>query len=722
MADFSWYMRRLAAMSPREIIWRIWRAGIERSAPRSAIKRTDEKMLGGADPAWRDRLCAFRHGTGRPVLLDQDRARRIAAEHPAEVQALVAEAEKFVSGERTYFGYPTTSVGTPVDWNHDPISDWHWPAAPARTIEHRSAESDPKWIWELNRLQHLPVLAQAWLFTGDERFAEVALDQLDSWLVQNPVGTGIAWRGAFEAGIRAVSVAIALQGLRTSPALTPQRYRAAVRMLDASAHYCWHGRSRFSSANNHLIGELSGLLTIHLVFPELAAPAALRDRALHDLVAEADKQLLPDGAGAEQSVSYQIFTAELLSVVHLLLRLQTGRERPELRAALDRSTGYLLGLVAADDPDPRYGDDDDGFALRLGSESKRTVRQHLGIVGALTGRTEAIRCGRHTITAAWVAASLGTNIDEIGLATRQETSATSLYARDGGLVVLRNGRHRLTMDVGPLGYLSIAAHGHADALAVTLSDQGDELIVDPGTASYYGNSAWRSAHRSTRAHATICVDGANQSVLRGPFVWGRHAKSVAGSIDLARGVVDARHDGYRRLNDPVVHRRWLIAPPNDPTIVIIDLVEAKGVHDVQVSWPLHPALEVRSDDDGHIVSRGDVAALRLCYAATVPVTVSQTHADPVTNLGWWSERLEARTPSWLVGASVRARGPMAMLTLLRTTDIETVSAPRIALEGSELTAKWYEGGVQRMVRIDTLRPGAVDAGFASTSKEMISQP
>ena len=63
------------------------------------------------------------------------------------------------------------------------------------------------------------------------------------------------------------------------------------------------------------------------------------------------------------------------------------------------------------------------------------------------------------------------------------------------------------MDVGPLGYLSIAAHGHADALAVTLSAEGRELIVDPGTASYYGNPAWRTVHRGTRVHPTVCVDG-----------------------------------------------------------------------------------------------------------------------------------------------------------------------------------------------------------------------
>ena len=174
--------------------------------------------------------------------------------------------------------------------------------SPGGRIDHRVASSDPKWIWELNRLQHLPVLAQAWLFTGETRYAEMAFDHLDSWLEQNPIGTGIAWRGAFEAGIRAISVAIALQGLRNSSAMTTERYRRVVRMLDASARYCWHGRSRFSSANNHLVGELAGLMTVHMLFPELAAPTSLYSRAVATLASEAERQILPDGAGAEQSV------------------------------------------------------------------------------------------------------------------------------------------------------------------------------------------------------------------------------------------------------------------------------------------------------------------------------------------------------------------------------------------------------------------------------------
>ena len=199
---------------------------------------------------------------------------------------------------------------------------------------------------------------------------------------------------------------------------------------------------------------------------------------------------------------------------------------PQLVAALDRSAQYLVSVVGSDDPDPRYGDDDDSFALRLGAEPKRTVRQHLGIVAAITGNVTAARYGDPTLTAAWIAAALGTRVGEIGAGVGRGETSASVYAPNGGLVVLRTGRRRLTMDVGPLGYLSIAAHGHADALAVTLSVDGRELIVDPGTASYYGNPAWRTVHRGTRAHPTVCVDGVDQSVMGGPFYWSRHAATT----------------------------------------------------------------------------------------------------------------------------------------------------------------------------------------------------
>lgn len=706
MTNLIWYAKRAAAMSPREVWWRA-RTTSAAAMGRRERWRTGDRPVTGTAGDWKTLVQRFRDGSGRAVLLDRAHAGVIAAAYPSAVDALVEQADRLAAGRRRYFGYPAVSVGTVVDWNHDPLAGYRWPAVAAGKIDYRAGGRDPKWIWELNRLQHLPVLAQAWMFTGDRRYAVTALAQLDSWIEQNPVGVGIAWRGAFEAGIRAISVAVAVQGLRDSAELTPARYRRAMEMLDASARYCWHGRSLFSSANNHLVGELTGLIAVHLLVPELSTPASLYPSAIAELERQASLQILPDGSGAEQAVSYQMFTAELLALVVVLLR-KSGRGVPaQLTAAIGRSTDYLSAVVGEHDPDPRYGDDDDGFALRLGPEPKRTVRQHLAITGAAAGCTPSVK-SESSLTAAWFAAD-NDACQSVSPASTGRAARGSVYAPDGGLVVLRAGSRRLTMDVGPLGHLSIAAHGHADALAITLSAQGRDVIVDPGTASYYGNPGWRAAHRGTRAHPTVCVDDADQSLAGGPFLWRRHAITTVHSVDLERGIVDAEHDGYRRLGAPVSHRRWLYAPAESATAVVVDLLTGRGTHGASVSWPLHPALGVEPAPDGHVVTREGEIVLQLRYAATVAVAAQQLRADAESHLGWWSDRLEARSPAWLVGARCHAAVPLAMVTVLHTAQARVdAAAPAIDRHGTTLAASWSESGSRHTLTIDTSRFGAVE--------------
>ncbi|MCG7595435.1 alginate lyase family protein [Mycobacterium sp. PSTR-4-N] len=713
MSSLTWYAGRAATMSPREVLWRARRLGDALVLGDGLRAPAGSASLRGDGDDWEMLRKRFISGTAAPVLLDERRAAHIA--DTCDVGALIAEADRICDGERSYFGYGPTNVGRFVDWNHDPISGFHWPNLAGNRIDHRVAPSDPKWIWELNRLQHLPLLAQAWLFTGEAFYAETAFAHLDSWLDQNPVGTGIAWRGAFEPGIRAISIALAVQGLRTSPALTTPRYQRLVRMLDATARYCWRARSRFSSANNHLIGELSGMVTVCLLFPEVAVSEGVLARAVTILAREADNLIAPDGSGAEQSVSYQIFAAELLAVVAVLLRLHGMQGAADIVAAIDRGGTYLALLVGADDPDPRYGDDDDSFAVRLGAEPKRTVRQHLGVVGAITGNDSAVRYGVGTLTSAWFADALRTRppgAEE----TARAVVGPSGYAQDGGLVVLRSGRRRITMDVGPLGYLSTAAHGHADALAVTVAADGHDLIVDPGTGSFYRNPAVREAHRGTRMHATVCVDGLDQSEPGGPFYWRRRATPTVHSVDVGTGVVDAEHDGYRRLADPVTHRRWLLASPGDPVVLVVDVVTGRSEHDVTVSWPLHPSLGMTPVPAGHLISRGQVPVMGIFYGATATIGLDQVRGDRDTNLGWWSDRLESRTPAWLVGVRTRSVLPVAIASLVYLGDPAPISGPVITCQTTSLTVRWTQGGAARQVSIDTRRPGIRSGELPQRSK------
>jgi hypothetical protein len=700
MNRLGWYWSRARAMSPPEVAWRVGRLASETAAP--VLQRARRPR----DVDWEATFAGFRDGIGRPVLLDRTRAADLARRFPAEAAAVVAAADSCRSGRFAFFGQEPVELGPgPIDWQLDPRTGFRWPAVPAARIDHRTMSADPKWIWELNRLQHLPWLAQAWLFTGDEGYADAALDQLDGWLDQNPVGHGIAWRGAFEVGVRALSITAALQGLRAAPSLSRERYARVVAMLSECAPLLWRQRSRFSSANNHLVGEMAGLAAIAILHPEIPGARRWERRALGVLSREAERQILPDGAGAEQSTVYQLFCSDLFLVPAALLRLRGDRVPGPILDGLRRGARYLRTLLGDGDPLPRYGDDDGGIALRLLPDQVPDVHRHLAAVSAVLGE------GPGDLASAWLAGPAD------GRGVAPDPVPRELYAPDGGLVVMRREDRRITMDVGPLGYLSIAAHGHADALSVTLTADGRDLVGDPGTGSYYAEPAWRRAFRGTRAHATVAVDDEDQSVPGGAFLWVRHANTTVRSVDLEHGIVEAEHDGYTRLAAPVTHRRYLVAPPGEASVLVVDLLTGEGEHRIRTAWPLHPELDVRAAGDTHLVSRDGRPVLQIASAAGSPWAV---RGDEETRLGWWSPRFESWEPAWLVGTVLEsARLPVVVATVLTVSEqADPVVEGLTVRRTDEIEVTWTEregdAQVPRSVSLDPRTPGAATVRTPAT--------
>lgn len=708
MGRLGWYLARVRTMGAPEIGWRIGTAAVEATrvlAPRERVRRVLHEPT---EQGWARAFENFRDGMGRPVVLDGGRAAELARELPDEVSAVVEAADAALEGRFAFFGQKAVRYVGGIDWNYDLRAGYRWPDRPAARINHRTLPGDPKWIWELNRLQHLPWLAQAWLFTGEDRYAEGALDQLDSWLDQNPTGRGIAWRGGFEAGLRAISVAVAVQGLRHAPSMTVERYRRIVTMLAESAEICWRDRSRFSSANNHVLGELAGAATVGILFPELAGARRWERNALRALAREADRQILPDGAGAEQSSTYLIFSAQLLLVPAALVQLRGDRPPAPIIGAVRRSADHLADLVGPGEPFPRYGDEDGGLALRLNPQPIATLDRHLAMVAAVEGGRRALPAD---LAARWLA---GRRV-VAGAPQERNGPAGSWYAPHGGIVVLRRPGRRIMIDVGPLGYLSLAAHGHADALAVTIAVDGHDLIGDPGTGSYYAQPAWRRAFRGTRMHATVAVDDLDQSVSGGSFLWTRHAVTTVRTVDLERGIVEAEHDGYRRLDAPVRHRRYVVAPPGWDSVLVLDLLDGEGQHRFRTSWPLHPDLGVEDHGPTQLVERATEPVLQVASASTAAIHPYRVRGDDEKGLGWWSHHFESRTPAWLIGGVVEAAEcPVAIATVLtvsasremsREIRVEELMVARDESGGVEVT--WKDGTARPVVRIDTGTPGAV---------------
>ena len=137
-----------------------------------------------------------------------------------------------------------------------------------------------------------------------------------------------------------------------------------------------------------------------------------------------------------------------------------------------------------------------------------------------------------------------------------------------GYVVLASGGDQAVLDVGPVCPPHLPAHAHADVLSFVLWADGEQVLVDPGTYLYSGPE--RDRFRGTAAHSTVEVDGADQCRFWGDFRAAGRPNVTVGRIESSDGatVVDAAHDGYRRLADPVVHRRAFAWVPGSGIVVV----------------------------------------------------------------------------------------------------------------------------------------------------------
>jgi hypothetical protein len=216
-------------------------------------------------------------------------------------------------------------------------------------------------------------------------------------------------------------------------------------------------------------------------------------------------------------------------------------------------------------------------------------------------------------------------------------------------------------------------------------------------------------------HATVAVDDLDQSVAAGPFLWTRHAVTTVRAVDLERGVVEAEHDGYRRLDTPVRHRRYLLAPPDWDSLLVLDLLDGAGRHRFRTSWPLHPDLDVEDHGATRIVRRAAEPVLQVACASTAAARPYRVRGDD-DGLGWWSHRFESRTPAWLIGSVIEgAECPVAMATVLTVSTsceirTENLTVTRDGSGGVEVT--WTDGTSRPMVRVDVDTPGAVSYDVA----------
>src|SRR4029453_7518650 len=158
-------------------------------------------------------------------------------------------------------------------------------------------------------------------------------------------------------------------------------------------------------------------------------------------------------------------------------------------------------------------------------------------------------------------------------------SASRVFAI-GGYAVMRDGWHdkanQMIVDVGPLGCPVSSGHGHADLLSIQCATVGQPCVVDAGNYCYNTEAEGRAFFGSGGAHNTVLIDGHSQCEPAGPFRWRRRPRVLLREwrSNPELDFLDAEHDAFCHLSDPVVHRRRVLFIKPRYWMVIDDLVGA----------------------------------------------------------------------------------------------------------------------------------------------------
>jgi Heparinase II/III-like protein/Heparinase II/III N-terminus len=642
----SWYIRRLRRMSPTEVVYRALDAGRRRVWARRQVQPGEAATL---PPD-------IRHDRGFTSPLP---ATARAAMDPNAVAAVVRAAESVLAGTWTVLGTHRTDSADP-DWFYDPVTGRHAPEDRlAFRIHHRDeAETgNIKQVWEMSRHHHVTVLATAWWLTQDERYADAAAEQLRSWWTANPFLTGVHWTSGIEAGVRLISWAWTRRLLDEWPKVGDLFEHND----DAISQIAWHQeflaafRSRGSSANNHVVAEAAGRLVAACAFPWYRRSDRWRRSAAALLEHELAANTFDDGLNRELATDYHRFVLELGLVAAVEADVHGHPLSDETWERLARKLDAAAAITDSTGRPPRQGDGDEGRALVVDDPDRDPWAVVLASGAALLGAPDWWPPGVAAVQASLLGA----------LGRYRELPRPPVRPRrfpDAGLVLLRSRPEDgpeiwCRCDGGPHGFLSIAAHAHADALSLEVRHDGVDVFADPGTYCYHGEPEWREWFRSTAAHNTVEIGAQNQAESGGPFLWTSRVRTTTLICEVGEQQVQtwsAEHDGYRRLKTPTTHHRSVTLDSPRRRLTVVDTFDCTTTIPARLSWHLGPDVGVEMQGAQANLAWQVGSQTRqgtLFLPAGLDWTTHRAEVDPV--VGWYSPRFAARVPATcLIGNGV----------------------------------------------------------------------
>jgi len=577
----------------------------------------------------------------------------------------------------------SVDLNNELDWHFDPRSGKRFPLIFSKNIDIRSDKyGSAKVVWEINRLQFLLPLAIQYNVSKDKKELDLWIQLITSWVKANPYLKGVNWYSNIEVNIRLIIWYFCWQVLWQNEDLKKNEEFVSfvtdtwLPSIYEHCVYSYKNPSRFSSANNHLVAEYSGLFVAASCW-NFEESEVWKTYALKGLEEEIVKQHSGNGINREEAAEYIQFITDFFLIPYAI-GTKTGIPFSyNYKDYLFRISEYLINLLDAKKGYRKYGDEDDGKVLIVSNDPHFDNFSSLLTSAAVLFDDERFKgVGQVFDLKNWLLWGQEGFDKFNSIKSSPHELKTAFYKEEGHFIFRKVEKTDISkeiylhFDAASLGFLSIAAHGHADALSIVLHVDGDPILVDVGTYTYHTDKEWRNYFISTLAHNTICIDGENQALQAGPTMWLRHYKAeVLETVqDGSMERVSASHSGYNRLG--CSHQRTVSFNREKERFTIIDEVGInKKLHKVFQPWHIHPAVEVEriNANTFFLMHKKGNRKIKISYDTCLDIQLKRGETNPV--LGWYSKSFLQKEPINVIIGSYAAT---AVRKIELTTLIEII--------------------------------------------------
>ena len=640
----NFYINRLKTFSIAEFPYRV----------RQLLTRQFEEKLGVSEPILSETI-----KPGKPLL------------EPA-IDVIEIQSNTFnIFGKE--FNYSTIQA---ADWHRDIFSGKSFPMSFSKKINIRKdPQLSAKCVWEINRLQFLMKVALNYQQTKDVNELNRFININRSWKEANPYLSGVNWYSNIEVNLRLINWFLCWEVMQADKLMEQnEEFKDFVNkdwmpLIYQHCVYSYKNPSKFSSANNHLISEYTGLFVAAVKWPFKESEQWIR-YAQEGLEAELINQHSKNGVNKEEAAEYIQFITDFFLVAYVAGENSGHPFSQQYKEQLQQVLKYIYNFLDCKGNFPKYGDEDDGKCFITDFDEHFNNFKSLLTSGAIIFNDPLLKSKsngfdiKNQVLFGEAGKKTFNSIPHIAV-----TESSAFYPAEGHFISRKKENDQevyLHVDAAPLGFLSIAAHGHADALSFLLHVDGQPVIVDPGTYTYHTDPDWRDYFIGTLAHNTIRINKLNQATIAGSTLWLQHYKCEVLNAETteAKDSIKAKHNGYEKQG--ISHTREIVFDKKLLQINITDSIESKKQGNILIELPFHfhPDIQVSSEKEKAFeVLNNKGRNVRIQIDPKLKAQIVKGQLQPEIT-GWYSKSFMHKEPSNTLICSLEGSGNIKLETII----------------------------------------------------------